>query len=442
MSDIRSATDDARRITSGGRETIIAFATQVWVVLASIGAQSVLAWMLAPAGRGAYAVCVLFAATLAGVFSLGIDRAAQYFVMSNTQSMSSGVSVGLLTGVAGSAIAAAVGGFLIYSPLGFFQKAEPEAFWISLALVPLTIGVMVLQMQLAGQRRFARLGLIVVVQTSCNLLLIVACVRLLGLGVHGALLAQIVSSLIAFVLLVLDVRSAYRVRFLIPAWSRFREVFSYGLRYYPASIGNMIDLGLGTFVIAMLGSREEVGFFTAASALILKVLVFADSLESVLLPRITADPKGSASLVAQCIRVSTVVTGAAVAGIVALSVPLVTILLSPAFLPSVAIIWILAPGVLVYGGAQMLMGFFRATNRPGVCSLAMWAGFVCNVLGLVVLYPTLGVHGAAAAMTLGFVSRSVVLFAAYRRATGERALDTMRFRRRDFAIVERALRRT
>src|SRR6478735_1631870 len=86
---------------SGRNETLIAFGVQAWTLVAGLATQSVLAWMLGPAGRGAYAVCLLFAAIMAGVFNSGIDRAAQYFVMSNRQSMSEGTSVAIITAAVG-----------------------------------------------------------------------------------------------------------------------------------------------------------------------------------------------------------------------------------------------------------------------------------------------------------------------------------------------------
>jgi O-antigen/teichoic acid export membrane protein len=428
--------------TSGGKETLIAFATQVWILLASLATQSVLAWMLAPAGRGAYAVCVLFVGIMAAVFSLGMDRAAQYFVMSNTQSMSHGGSVAIITALVGGGVAVVLGAFLIYSPIEFFQKADSTAFWISLPLIPLTVVVAVLQLQLAGQRRFARIGLFMIVQTSTNLALILLLVRFLDLGVDGALIAQIASSVLVIALLSLDLRVACGFRLMLPNWSHFQQVFSYGIRYYLASMGNMIDLGLGTFIIAMLGSREDIGIFAAASALVLKVLVLPDSIEAVMLPRITADPVGRIDLVGQCVRLSILFTGLALAGLVVVSVPLVNILLSPKFLASVPLIWILAPGVFMYGGSQMLMGYFRAINRPGICSLVMWVGFVVNGLTLIALYPLLKLQAVAWAMTIGFASRSLVLFLAYQRISGRDALDMMRFQRGDFELIKRLLRRT
>ncbi len=80
----------------GGKETLIVFATQLWTLAVGLGTQSVLAWMLGPAGRGEYAVCMLFGGIFGVIFTFGTDRAAQYFVMSKEQSLSHAGSVAII----------------------------------------------------------------------------------------------------------------------------------------------------------------------------------------------------------------------------------------------------------------------------------------------------------------------------------------------------------
>jgi O-antigen/teichoic acid export membrane protein len=124
-----------------------------------------------------------------------------------------------------------------------------------------------------------------------------------------------------------------------------------------------------------------------------------------------------------------------VAVIVAFSVPLVHILLSAKFLPAVPLLWILAPGVVIYGASQILMAYFRGIKRPGICSFVIWVGLIANALALAILYPRIGLSAAAWATTIGFACRSVVLFGAYKHVSGAQVLDVMRFRRDDFGRV-------
>ena len=421
---------------TGGEDAAIVFATQIWLLFVSLGIQSMLAWMLGPDGRGAYAVCLLFGMLFGAVFTFGTERGAQYFVMSNQLSLSRAVSVAVIIALLGSAAAMIVGGFLIHTPFTFFQKADLSSFRVSLLLIPLSSLVTILQLQLAGLRKFVQLGVITLVQTSVNLALMVVLVWMLQLGVNGALTALIASSLIGVCLLFLELRAHDGLTLTLPRWGHFQPILSYGARCYLARIGHLVDMRLGIVLLAVFATREEIGLFTAASALSLKVLIFSQSIETTIAPRIAADPEGRPNLVGQSIRISGLFTGVAVAGVVIASFPLVLIILSPKFLPSVPIIWILAPGIFMQGGAKILMAYFRATNRPGITSCAIWVGLITNSLVVVVLYPAIGLPAAAWAMSIGFASRTLVLFIAYRRISGRGVADTLRPRRNDLTMIK------
>ncbi len=424
---------------SGGKETLIVLTSQLWMLAVGLGTQSVLAWMLGPAGRGEYAVCMLFGGIFGVIFTFGTDRAAQYFVMSKEQSLSQGGSVGIIAAMCGSALAIAIGFALIHSPISFFQKADTAAFMTALALIPLTVLSTTLELLLAGLRRFGMLGFVMVLQSSATLIFIVGLVDVFGLGVHGALLAQVASSVLEVCLVLWALHVSCGFRLILPQRSHFLQIVSYGRRYYMARIGIMIDSGLGIFVMAMFATREEIGLFAAVSTLVLKVFVFANSVETALLPRIASDPTGRPELVAQCVRLTALFTGVVVTGIVALSFPIVSILLSPKFVSAVPLIWILAPGVIIYSGSQIMMTFFRGTDRPGICSLVVWVGLGVTVLALVVLYPLIGMPAAAWATTLGYASRAIVLFESYRRVSGQRAIDVLRFQRTDLSATRSLL---
>ena len=63
-------------------------------------------------------------------------------------------------------------------------------------------------------------------------------------------------------------------------------------------------------------------------------------------------------------------------------------------------------------------------------------GLICTTLAFVLLYPRLGLAGAAWAMTLGFLVRSLVPLLAYQRA-GCSVVDTWRVGRQDFELLKR-----
>ena len=60
------------------------------------------------------------------------------------------------------------------------------------------------------------------------------------------------------------------------------------------------------------------------------------------------------------------------------------------------------------------MTYFRGVNRPGLCSWAVWLGLIANLTTVSLLYPKIGIAAVACAMTVGFLSRSLLLVIAYR----------------------------
>ena len=405
--------------TTGRQEVTVVLATKVWLILSGLATQALLARLLAPEGRGSFAVCVMFGTMFGVLFAPGTDRATQYFVMAGKHSVSRGVWIAVILTAVGCALATAIAIPLIESPLAFFGQAPSSAYYLALPLMPLTVLSISLDLQLAGLRRFSRLALFSVLTSAANLLAIVGFVWGLGWGVGGAVLALAASYSTSVVLSLADLRTHAGLRFERPTAADFRDVLDYGRKYYVARVGSMIDLQVGALFLAMIAAPAEIGLFSAACAMILRAFLISESIESSLLPRVAADPGGRPDLAGQCVRISAFITGGALLVLVVAADPLVRILLSEAFLPVVPLLWILAPGVLLYGASKILMAYFRGQNEPAICSWVVWVGLSVNVVMLLVLYPVLGFVAAAWAMSAGFAVRSIVLAVAFRRRSGQ-----------------------
>ena len=403
--------------TTGGEDVAVVLITRAGLIIAGLAIQSLLAYTLLPEGRGAYAVCVIFGGLFGALFSPGADRGAQYFVMKKQISLSQGVSVALSICLLGSALASAIAIPLIRSDISFFQKADPRSFHVALVLIPLTSFSTSMQLQLAGLRRFARLAFFSLLQTAVNVLTVVILVWGLGFGVDGALIAGAVSHLVMIFASAWDLRRDHGLRLVIPGRSSFIRVLRYGLEYYVARMGQLVDVKVGSLFLGMIAARIDIGLFAVASGLMMRVFIISNSVSSALLPRVTEDASGRPGLVAFCARVTSWATGLAVAVLLAFMVPLTRVLLSEAFLPIVPLIWVIAPGVFVYGGASVLMAYFRGINRPRVCSWVVWSGLSANLTTVALLYPRLGVVAAAWGMTVGGIVRSAVLSTVYWKTT-------------------------
>lgn len=419
--------------TTGGEEVAVLLVTRLSLVAAGLVIQSLLAYALLPAGRGSYAVCAMFGSLFGILFAPGADRGTQYLVMARKLSVSQGVSIALAISTVGSSIAIALSLPLIHARIGFFQQAEARTFYIALALIPLIAFSSAIQLQLAGLRRFGRLALYQLIQAVANVAAIALFVWGLDLGVAGAVLALATSHVAMITASLWDLRRYCGLHLERPERDATRAVLAYGRRYFVARVGNLVDLQIGVLFLSFVARQAEIGIFAVASVLMLRVFMISNAIESSLLPRVASEEGGRPELVALCARISGWITGAVLLGVVAISTPLVRILLSEEFLAIVPLIWIMAPGVFVYSGAKVLMTYFRGVDRPELCSWAVWLGLSTNLLVILLLYPRLGVAALAWALTAGLVCRSLFLGLAYRRVA-HMSLSATWFPRREDAI--------
>ena len=403
--------------TTGVEDVAVSAATRVGLLLASVAIQSLLAYALLPAGRGEFAVCILFAALLGVLFTPGADAGAQYFVMAKKISVSQGVSISLLICLLGAVLSTVLAIPLISSDIALFRKGEPASFHLALFLIPLSTFSNAVQHQLAGLRRFMRLALFSLVQTAANGLALVLLVVVLRLGVAGALLAGCVGSLVMIIVCVRDLRWNTDLTWEIPSRSSLVRVLRYGLKYYIARIGWGVDVRVGVLLLSILAGRAEVGFFAVASGLMTRFLMIPNAVSVPLLPRTSGADRGRPELVAFCARITTWFTGAALILLLAFDIPLIRILLSAEFLPIIPLVRIIAPGTLVYAGASVFTAYFRGINRPEICSWAVGLGLGMNIIFVPLFYSEFGLHAAAWGMTIGLFGRSALLSIAYYRIT-------------------------
>ena len=417
MGKKRTTIDAAPMPTITGVEEVgVLLVTRLGLVIGGIAVQSLLAYALLPEGRGAYAVCVMFGALLGALFSPGADRGIQYHLMAKCISVSEAVWVSLIVCLLGSVLAVVVSVPLILSDLAFFQKADRSSFFLSLPLIPLTALSTSIRLQLAGLRRFARLALISVIQTITNVVLLATLVLGLNYGVEGALVAAAASHGVMIIVMLGDLRRSYGLSVGMPSRRVFRRIMRYGWEYHIARMGQVVDSQMGALVLGMVAGRAEIGIFAVASVLLTRVLIISDAVSNAVLPRVAVEDGGRPALVGFCARVTFWVTGVCLVILCAVSVPLTRVIFPEPFLPAVRLMWIMAPGILVYSGTNVIMAYFRGINRPSVCSWVVWAGLVGNFTTVALLYPNAGVAAAAWGMTVGRLCRTVVLVLAFRRA--------------------------
>ena len=409
------------------------FGSRMVVMVIGLGTQSCLAWFLEPSGRGAYAVCLVFAALLSLVFMLGSDVACIYYVASKKFSLSQGVVQAVISGAMGSVLAVAAGLVLLQLPLEFREKADRGSFHLALASIPIAFYAGTFYNLFVALGDFGWMAGVSLVTAVCQLALILLLVPGLGLGVNGALGAMIANHVLTIFIALAVFRRRRGLAWVKPTVAGLWDTLRYGVRYYVGKVSNEVNLQMGTIVLSLFATREAIGLFDMAAQLTSRALTVPDSLATVLIPRVAGDPKGRPEQVAQCSRVALLVCGILLVLLLVLAPWVVPILFSPKFIPSVPLIQILTAGVLVRSASKIFATYLVCTNRPGIASVATAAGMVVNLGLLVGLMPVIGLAGAAVAMTGNYLISSAILTAAFHRASRMGLREAWRPRRSDWA---------
>ena len=423
---------------TGGQDVAILFATRVGVTLFSLLIQGMLAYMLLPEGRGSYAVCITFGTLFGLLFTPGSQQGAQYLVMTKQASVSQGMSSALTIGLVGGGLAIALALPLIHSDIAFFDKAKTRSFHLALVLIPLTAFSAVVEYHLLALRRFARLAVFSLLRVAVNALAVLLLVRVASFGVDGAILALAASHLVMIAVCLRDLRQHCGLIAETPSPSSLARVLGYGLRYHPALVGDGLKLQIGILVLGLIANQADIGLFAAASTLMLGFVMISNAIGNALLPRIAGMERPE--LTALCLRLVCWITMATLAAFLAISTPLVRLLLSEAFLPIVPLLWILAPGILAHAGTGILMTYFKAVNRPDICSWAVCLGLCVDLGALLLLYARLGLAAAAWAMMIGMFCRCLFLAVMFRRRSRMAWLPIWSPRRGDARFLWEAAR--
>jgi O-antigen/teichoic acid export membrane protein len=428
------------RNSPGLQDTAITFVSQGASLVLGLATQSALAWWLGTAGRGSYAACMVYVTILNVLFVVGFDVAIEVFVASRRLTVSEGITDTFVWGTLSSVLAVAAGAVALLFPFPLFEKASHGQFLLAIVSMPLGFMATILLRFPSALGRFGTAAVVNLGQLVLQLGLTLALVVGLGWGVAGAIAAGAVTNAAVLVTVPVLLRRGDGWRWTPPTLQRLRSTWTFGLRYYIGKISNLANVEIGTVVVSMFVGREEIGLFALASTVCARAEFVPNVLSMVILPRVASAEGGRPELVAQCARVTGATCGALLGFLVLFAHPLVKILFSPAFLPAVPLIRIIATGTLIRCVAKVVVPYMVSRNRPGLASAAVFAGMVVNIGVMLLFLGRFGLPAAAAGVALSHLVSSAILLFGFRSMSGVPLGRFWTFDRDDWNPVVRAAR--
>jgi O-antigen/teichoic acid export membrane protein len=297
--------------------------------------------------------------------------------------------------------------------------------WLLLLAVPLTVlksGLLTLHNASGGVVAFNALRL---VESLAPLLLFLA---LFWMWKSAALEAALISWLAGIGLVVVAgwiwLRRDQPLRL---QWDRAsqNELLRYSARSHPDLLFQQVILRSDyLFIGALLGSTA-LGHYAMASTAAELLLIVPEAVTTPLMKRLLQQEEGIDQVTPLALRLTgTVMLGACLVMAV-IGEWLIVTLFGIAYQPAYPALLALLPGLLGLCYASILRLDLLGKNRPGSISLLMGLGALLNLALNVVLIPTYGIVGAAAASSIAYLVVTLALLVMYCRLSGVPVWQTL-----------------
>lgn len=190
---------------------------------------------------------------------------------------------------------------------------------------------------------------------------------------------------------------------------------------YGANVLQYLNYRVDLFLVAYFRDLREVGLYALAVSLAQLVWLVSSAVATAVFARVGSmsdAPQEAADRTAALSR-NVLVVQLALAGTLALlAKPLLQALYGAAFESAASALWLLLPGVAVFGVGSVLAAHLAGLGRP---NLNLWVAASSLVVTLaldLLLIPSLGMNGAAIASSASYATTAVLTALLFNRLTG------------------------
>lgn len=409
------------------RNSLALFVMQVVIFVLGILVSIVVSRILGPTQRGVYFLVITMNAIIVSLGDIGITFTNTYFLAKGKYSLNKVNSNSMLFALLIGAVTML--GYLVFRmPLhnSFLKEVEPAYMLVGIGLIPFSLYTQFWSSMMVGLNRMtliSKLGIATTIVGStltCIVLLVfkLGLVGLLGLwGVSG-----IASALLRLYLL--SKEEKIRISF---DYKMFKEFIFFGIKGHLGNIAYHIYHRLDIFLINYFAGATGVGHYSLAVSLAEKTWFLPDPIINASTPRIGSANKEDAEVLTSRVVRHTILLSAITAIILMFAAPwVIPFAYGSEFIPSVAPLIILLPGMVLLSAAFVLSSFITyQMGRPEVLTICGWIALAVNLPLCFLLTSRYGLKGASLAMSLTYFLTFLLPLLWYRKTTKQSLCDTL-----------------
>ncbi|HNW70962.1 MAG TPA: polysaccharide biosynthesis C-terminal domain-containing protein [Bacteroidales bacterium] len=186
-------------------------------------------------------------------------------------------------------------------------------------------------------------------------------------------------------------------------------LFRYGFMNQLAHITQLLSFRVSYYFLESYQGYDSVGIYSNGVSITESVWMISSSVALVQYSKIsnTSDKKFNQDLSAELLRISLLVSFFVLIPLVLLPGSVYSFIFGKDFGDINRIMWLLAPGVLVFVNALILGHYFSGTGKYYVNSIGSAIGLLITIIMSVILIPAYGYLGAAFTATISYLATTV-----------------------------------
>jgi len=422
------------------KDILVTFSTRIITVILGIAAAIVVARVLGPEGKGAYALIILVPILLAALGNLGIGIANVYFGGSKKYKPTELASNSLIAALGLGVILSAA--FLIYYHSfhpSFLRDADPLYLLLAVIILPLSLLTMYFSYILLGQYRIKEFNLVSLAQGGTIFVLILFLLLVVRAGIFGAILAWASATLVATILSILLVRRVTNIR-----WSfhplLFKDSVKFGIKGYLGNVIQLLNYRLDMLLVAFFMSVTFVGYYSVAVAMAEALWYFPAAVGTIIFARTSRLSTEEANRsTPQICRNTFFITILAALVLFILGKYIISLFFGSAFLPALEPLWILLPGVVALSICKVISNEIAGRGKPLIGTIAAGVSLAVNIPLNLLLIPMWGISGAAFASTVAYTITTIITLAYFLKISKNSLFDTIVIKPQDLKIYTEVL---
>ncbi len=424
------------------RNASITFVTKIGILAVALATSIAIARTIGPEGKGLFALVILVSSLVFYMTHLSIGSGSGYFLgrrgVSLEQLAGSWLSLSMIIGFTALGVSLLLAPHLVPR---FLPDVPVRLVVIALFSVPFAVLAGNLNTIFKATNDFRRFNILM---SSQSVSLLVSFVILYfvypGSKIEAAVVAFLISRVLSGLLAVFLTARITKLRF---HWIRglIRKAVAFGVQAHFASFFAFLSLRIDLVLINIFMWPEFVGYYTVSVVLVEKIWLLPEALSVVLHPRVAHGSEDEANRLTSIVgRLTLLFTIVGCVGVLLLGSFFIELFYGERFLPSVAPLFLLLPGVIATSLTRVLSSDLLARGYPRVILFGGIASLIVNVALNLLLIPRYGIIGAAVATSISYSLNFMILLAAFTRLTGVSLFSFLIPSIADVRLVSRRMR--